>query len=226
MQSQRVAARQFGLPRPPEWEHAMNESQQRIEAELEALRAKLAAVENVGRRRSRRLTTSNLVLAVLVFTLGGAGVAYAALAAPNSVNSAAIIDRTIGTPDLKVGAIAGQTILDNSMTGLDINESTLELACRSGFSRIGDVCYESEARNAAVQPTALRACLADKLRLPSLSEAMAIRTANSSDAEWTDDAFFNGTDWRVAVPLGQSYVSLLVSDSRNYRCVLTVGARP
>src|SRR5690349_24575149 len=79
-----------------------------------------------GRRRGRRQTVLNVVLAVCVLALGGAGAAYA-LAPANSVNSASIIDRSIGTPDVKVGAFAGQTILDNSLTGKDINESTLKL---------------------------------------------------------------------------------------------------
>jgi len=76
------------------------------------------------RRRMRRLTATNVVLGVVVLAFGGAGAAYA-LAPANSVNSAAIIDRTIGTPDVKVGAFAGQTILDNSMTNLDIKDGTI-----------------------------------------------------------------------------------------------------
>lgn len=58
----------------------------------------------------------------LLLTAGAAQ----SLAGTNTVDSGDIIDRTIGTPDVKVGAFAGQTILDNSMTGLDINEETLK----------------------------------------------------------------------------------------------------
>lgn len=101
----------------------MNDRVDRLEAELLALRTALA--EN--RRRTRRLSLTNVVLAVVVLAFGGAGAAYA-LAPANSVNSASIIDRSIGTPDVKVGAFAGQTILDNSLTGADINESTLPFA--------------------------------------------------------------------------------------------------
>jgi hypothetical protein len=76
------------------------------------------------RRRMRRLTAANVLLGVVVLAFGGAGAAYA-LAPANSVNSAAIIDRTIGTLDVKVGAFAGQTILDNSMTTKDIKDNSL-----------------------------------------------------------------------------------------------------
>ena len=90
---------------------------------VEQLEAELLELKAVTQRRSRRQRVTNDVLRVLVLAFGGAGAAYAVTLAPaNSVNTAAIIDRTIGTPDVKVGAFAGQTILDNSMTGADIKE--------------------------------------------------------------------------------------------------------
>jgi hypothetical protein len=100
-----------------------------LEAELIELKAALAKNEAAlaeNRRRTRRLSVTNVVLAVVVLAFGGATAAYAVTLAPaNSVNTAAIIDRTIGTPDVKVGAIAGQTILDNSLTGADIGNNSL-----------------------------------------------------------------------------------------------------
>jgi hypothetical protein len=101
----------------------MNELEM-LKAELAEVKARQAESESIAKRRIRHLTVTNLVLAVVVLAFGGATAAYA-LAPANSVNSASIIDRSIGTPDVKVGAFAGQTILDNSMTGADINEATL-----------------------------------------------------------------------------------------------------
>lgn len=88
------------------------------------------------RRRMHRLAATNVLLAVVVLAFGGAGAAYA-LAAANTVNSASIIDGSIVTPDLKVGAISGSRLLDhgitsskiypNTLTGAQINESTLAI---------------------------------------------------------------------------------------------------
>ena len=117
-----------------------------MDLEAEVIELKAALAEN--KRRTRRLSLSNVVLAVVVLAFGGATAAYA-LAPANSVNSASIIDRSIGTPDVKVGAFAGQTILDNSMTtkdikdnsltGADINEGTLVLpgAGTGAFTKSG-----------------------------------------------------------------------------------------
>ena len=91
-----------------------------MDLEAEVIELKAALAEN--RRRTRRLSLSNIVLTVVVLAFGGATAAYA-LAPANSVNSASIIDRSIGTPDVKVGAFAGQTILDNSMTTKDIRDN-------------------------------------------------------------------------------------------------------
>src|SRR5439155_26174640 len=83
-----------------------------------------------------RLTYANVAasLALLVALSGGA-YAATALAPANSVNSKAIIDGQVKTPDLGKAAVTGANlhgnsvngskVADNSLTGADINESTL-----------------------------------------------------------------------------------------------------
>ena len=47
------------------------------------------------------------------------------LTGSNTVFGDDIVDGTITTPDLKNGALSGSKILDNSVTGLDVNEASL-----------------------------------------------------------------------------------------------------
>lgn len=77
--------------------------------------------------KKRSVLVSFAALTVLL-TAGAAQ----SLSGTNTVDSGDIIDRTIGTPDVKVGAFAGQTILDNSMTTNDINEETLKFPTAEG----------------------------------------------------------------------------------------------
>lgn len=107
----------------------MSDRQDQLEAKIHELEAALLT----GSRRMRRLMATNVVLAVVVLAFGGAGAAYA-VAAANSVNSASIIDGSIITPDLKNGALSGSKILDNAVTGADVNERSLNLAgnCSNG----------------------------------------------------------------------------------------------
>lgn len=114
--------------------------------ELEARILDLEAAQLSSRCRMRRLTATNIFLAVVVLAFGGAGAAYA-VAAANSVNSASIIDGSIITPDLKNGALSGSKILDNAVTGADVNESSLDLADRFAFNATESVvnCVGTDA---------------------------------------------------------------------------------
>ena len=91
----------------------------------------------------------------------------------NTVDTGDIIDRTIGTPDVKVGAFAGQTILDNSMTTLDINEATLVLTCPPGTTKLQDFCFGPE-KPAATFQGAMQFCNTKGMHLPGLNEGTAI----------------------------------------------------
>ncbi len=74
------------------------------------------------RRRVRRLTATNLLLAVVLLAFGGAGAAYA-LAAANSVNSASIIDGSVKHADVKENSLGSSRFLDNSVTGGKITDN-------------------------------------------------------------------------------------------------------
>lgn len=71
-------------------------------------------------------TRSTILGYVVLVLLLSAGTAQG-LAGTNTVTSDDIVDGTISTLDLKTGAVSGSRILDNSVTGTDVNESTLSL---------------------------------------------------------------------------------------------------
>jgi len=58
----------------------------------------------------------------LLLTAGAAQ----SLSGTNTVDSGDIIDGQVATPDLKTGSVSGSKILDNSVTGTDVNEATLK----------------------------------------------------------------------------------------------------
>ncbi len=199
----------------------MNDRHDKLDARI----AELEADRQSSRRRMRRLTLTNIVLAVTVLSFGGAGAAYA-LAAANTVNSASIIDRTIGTPDVKVGAFAGQTILDNSMTTKDINEATLVLTCPSGtVTRVRDVC-STGLKGQATWLGALFGCASTGWRLPSLPEAILVAKATNQAAFlWTPTASSPGSEVAL-VGNRNSTVFKSIGTLQSYVCVTTVGSRP
>lgn len=72
--------------------------------------------------RSHLLAAVALIAALALLT---AGTAAAATAAKNSVTSRSIKNGTVKTVDIAAGAVTGPQVLDNSLTGADVNEATL-----------------------------------------------------------------------------------------------------
>lgn len=67
------------------------------------------------------------------------------LSGTNTVDSGDIIDGQVKYIDLKDGSVAGKKILDNSVTGTDINESTLKMDTAEGSDAVcnGDAGTEN-----------------------------------------------------------------------------------
>jgi hypothetical protein len=75
-----------------------------------------------------RLVRSQLLAVIALLAVLGlltAGTAYAATAAKNSVTSRSIKNGAVKTVDLAADAVTGPQVLDNSLTGADVNEATL-----------------------------------------------------------------------------------------------------
>jgi hypothetical protein len=97
---------------------------QALEARILDLEARLDNAQQSGRRRMRRLTATNVLVIVVVLAFGGAGAAYALVAA-NTVNSASIIDGSITHADVKYNSIGGSRLLDSSVTSSKIYNGTI-----------------------------------------------------------------------------------------------------
>jgi len=82
-----------------------------------------------------RSTILGFATLIVLLTAGAAQ----SLSGSNTVFSDDIVDGTITTPDLKTGALSGSKILDNSVTGTDINESTIPGFKKVFFSRVSSL---------------------------------------------------------------------------------------
>lgn len=153
------------------------------------------------KRLTDRLNYANVMATIAVFiALGGS--AYAA----SKINGKAI----------KVKSIPGNRLKPNTVTGAQVNESTLAQVpsavqanmattatsaanattvnghtaeCKAGTQPFAGSCWESAARPAATQPAAATACTGLGGTLPSASDLVAfskVATLSAGD-EWTGE---------------------------------------
>ncbi len=81
---------------------------------------------------SRHFNYSNVMSTLAVFLVIAGGSAFAAALKSNSVKSSTIKDNAIKSKDLKDGkAVGSSDVIDDSLTGTDINEGTLNLPSSS-----------------------------------------------------------------------------------------------
>jgi len=151
------------------------------------------------------------------------------LAGSNTVFSDDIVDGTIGHADVKANSLGGSRILNNAVTGADVNEATLVLTCKAGLTRSREVCYGAQraSEGGRTLEEAFADCLDDGLRLPSPSEARMIAFGTGlRNFIWADGISHDGT--RLIAPIvslnnvGRGYLTDLYA----YHCVTSVGARP
>jgi hypothetical protein len=78
--------------------------------------------------KSFRITYANVVSTLALFVVVSGGTAVAAGVAPNSVKSSSVANNSLVSADLKDGkAVTGIDVRDDSLTGADIDERTLNL---------------------------------------------------------------------------------------------------
>lgn len=112
-----------------------------------------------------------------------------------------------------------------SLTGTDINESTLVLTCPAAMTRLGDFCYGGDPTDAALI-TALLDCRDQGLRLASLSEGLLIAKEVGGQL-WVDSGtHFDLGQFRGTYAMSNAFQQDNISANLDYRCVTTVGARP
>lgn len=171
------------------------------------------------------------------------------LTGSNTVFGDDIVDGTITTPDIKANSIGGSRLLDsavtgrkifdgtitssdvadNSIGGVDIRESTFVPTCpTSAPNLVGDVCYDSGTFPGALYPAPVDDCLADGLRLPSISEARLVATKEGLLIGILTDVTYDdgGVKKQTVVNRDSTIYHENQTTERSYFCVTTVGARP
>lgn len=104
-------------------------------------------------RDRRRLSYANVMSTIAVFLVVAGGSAFAASLAANSVNSKTVKDNSLKSLDLKDNkAVSTDDVIDASLTGADIDESTLaqvpdsaRLEGRSAASFLSTSVYKKES---------------------------------------------------------------------------------
>ena len=118
--------------------------------------------------------------------------------------------------------ITGDDVVDNSLTGRDVNERTLERVCPgTARRRAGDVCY-GRLRQAADWNSALDRCQASGLRLPSIAEGFLVLRGEGNGELWTDeviDGQLQSAALVVRDKAGTDPTGELLTNARPYRCV-------
>lgn len=87
----------------------------------------------LGKLRAH-VRSNAIAYVALFFALGGGAYAATSLAPADSVNSAAIINGQVKSPDLASAAVSASKVAANSLTGAQINESTLGTVPRANLA--------------------------------------------------------------------------------------------
>jgi len=198
---------------------------ERLEAQVEALaNERLPKVDRASKRRDRRQVLSGLGLFAIAVMIAGT-MSASALSGSNTVLSDDIKDGQVHGIDINADAVTGAKVKDDTLTGADVKESTLTLGCPSGMSLAGGVCYGALHTPGATWNAALAACAGDDLRLPTVAEGQVVEAVKKDFIGiWTDDYFFQGTTDKARIAAEIPGITA-VTDTWNYRCVTTVGAR-
>ncbi len=135
-------------------------------------------------------------------------------------------DNSVTSSEVEDDSLTGNDVEDDSLTGNDVDESTLTPTCPAGMSQTGDLCY-SGYHNAHYWKIALLDCKSPGLRLPSISEQTLVSQAlHDVGFFWTDSVFVNGDLYAMTANVHGNVAAVVATDTRQYFCVTTVGARP
>jgi hypothetical protein len=176
--------------------------------------------DDVSRKRAM-MPSPAMVVAVIALIAALAGTAYAAKQVPrNSVGSKQLKPKSVTTGKIANGAVKSNNVVDNSLTGQDININALgkvpsavhadqtgntamitghQAACPGGTTLIRGICFDSASNSATTSLFKARdACAAKGGYLPSPLELRSTRsvlnlgTGIGSDVQFTD-TYYNNT---------------------------------
>ena len=113
-------------------------------------------------RIKEKLTYANVMATIAVFMVLGGG-AYAATAAKKN---------TVTSKSVRNGSIQGVDVGKDTLTGNNINESTLTVlpTCPSGTTKAAGICFESGERGAQGLDGAMSTCGQANRYLPTVAE--------------------------------------------------------
>jgi hypothetical protein len=128
------------------------------------------------------------------------------------------------------GLINGAKLKPNSVKGRQVKEASLALVCPSGATSNGPTGVASKAVDVCFGPEqagsdwdlAARDCASDKLRLPSIAEALLVTNKVTSPYIWTDE-FTTAPNSRMVIRTDDTGFSRIADNPKTgpfpYRCV-------
>lgn len=129
------------------------------------------------------------------------------------------------------GLINGKNIQRGTVKGAQVNEASLRVVCPKRTIKLGDahvrahgdVCFGPD-QAAADWDVAARDCASEKLRLPTIAEALLITNMVDRSYIWTDE-FTLGPNQRMVVRTNDTGFSRIASVPKGgpypYNCVST-----
>ena len=114
-----------------------------LRQEIELLKAQVAAltderlpkVDRASRRRDRRQVIGGFGMFAIALLMAGT-LSASALAGQNTVTTDDIVAEHVRNSDIGSNSVSGSKVYPDTLTGADINESSLNLAGTSGYERV------------------------------------------------------------------------------------------
>lgn len=179
-------------------------------------------------RLRRHLSYANVVSTLSLFiVLGGTAWAVAA----NSVGTAQLKNGAVTSPKIAQSAVTSDKIADGTILLRDLSPSTIANfsdGCPSTMNTVANLCVDKLARGPADWSTSVNTCAAAGFWLPSPSESVLLEKAGvlASDVSyWADDVFYDASGNAIATAFNTAgpYFDA-ASDARVYTvCVTTPG---
>jgi hypothetical protein len=156
------------------------------------------------RRIRKHLTYANVISTLTLFLVLGGGTALAAyvVSSNSQIGPATVSGHRPPSGDhanVIAGSVNGFDVADNSLTGADIADRTVDTCKTPLVARFGPICAGSDGGARSWIP-AKTYCAGLGLRLPSFSEATALALnydvpgVSDTDLFWTDSPFaYNNT---------------------------------
>ena len=170
--------------------------------------------DEVSRKRAK-MPSAEMIIAIIALIAALGGTAYAARLAPkHSVGAKQLKRKSVTTGKIANGAVKGNHVADNSLTGQDINLNALgtvpsasnaaqtgnagtitghQAACPPATTLIRGVCFDSSSNGVATSVMKARDACAAKggylpspLKLRSTKDVLNLGTGVGTDLQYTD----------------------------------------